>query len=84
MKYTRDIYTKCIVSSRIRLNASQSSLKLLVCSSVPDNLSIGNSMELCMKVLLNCIRSPLFASLRIDRWTVLRYEISVKLLYAFQ
>lgn len=39
-------------------NASQSSLKLLVCSSVPDNLSIGNSMELCMKVLLNCIRLP--------------------------
>lgn len=62
MKYTRDTYTKCI--ARIRLNTSQSSLKLLVCSSVPDNLSIGNSMELCMKVLLNCIRSclHLFAS----------------------
>jgi len=49
------------------------SSKLHACSLIPNNFSIENLMELYMKVLLNCIRSLLFASLHIDKWTVLRY-----------
>lgn len=50
------IFSKYTANCRTHLNLP---LKLLVCSLVPDNLSIGSSVELCMKVLLNRITAPL-------------------------